>query len=400
MWIKLMIGVFSFLVAFSGVKAFANFSGGDDFNDGVINPGKWGSLETVNSGMLTESNQRLRYSCQSAHAPDQAFLPWKLNYGSYLENWSVFWDVQVPNIYLVDDEEVWMELRILDTGNSDNYAWVVLAYSHYGGALERYFSCFLNSDHTGQHSYQKQTATAITASLRIKWEASSKTLFCDYDEDGGADNWTNLTSWEIGSGNYDWSMTDSDTFTCKISGGSNYTLVGISENVDGDNFVAAGALPPTATPTLTPEGYKTPTPTPSPGSHAPPWIYDYDGDGTSDIAVFRGDSGLWAVRGVTRVYFGGSTDETIPGDYDGDGTTDIGVFRPASGLWAIRGVTRAYFGSGSDLPEQGDYDGDGTADIGIFRAASGLWAIRGVTRAYFGGSTDEPVPGYYDADGS
>ncbi|MEA1927757.1 MAG: SBBP repeat-containing protein, partial [Candidatus Auribacterota bacterium] len=127
---------------------------------------------------------------------------------------------------------------------------------------------------------------------------------------------------------------------------------------------------------------------------------DFNGDGTSDIAIFRGASGLWAVRGVTRVYFGGSTDETVPGDYDGDGTTDIGVFRPASGLWAIRSVTRAYFGSGSDLPESGDYDGDGTADIGIFRAASGLWAIRGVTRAYFGSSTDEPVPGYYDADGS
>lgn len=131
-----------------------------------------------------------------------------------------------------------------------------------------------------------------------------------------------------------------------------------------------------------------------------PWIYDYDGDGTSDIAIFRGNSGLWAVRGVTRVYFGSSTDETVPGDYDGDGTTDIGIFRPPSGLWAIRSVTRTYFGGGSDLPESGDYDGDGTADIGIFRGSSGLWAIRGVTRVYFGGSTDEPVPGYYDVDGS
>jgi len=127
----------------------------------------------------------------------------------------------------------------------------------------------------------------------------------------------------------------------------------------------------------------------------PPWITDYNGDGTSDIAIFRGGSGLWAIRGVTRVYFGSSTDETVPGDYNGNGTTEIGIFRSASGLWAIRSTTRAYFGGGSDLPEPGDYDGDGTADIGIFRGTSGLWAIRGITRAYFGGSADSPAAGYY-----
>ena len=179
---------------------------------------------------------------------------------------------------------------------------------------------------------------------------------------------------------------------------------------------------PTATPTPTPFGYKTPTPTPSvtpttsvtpsviptpsvtptpsitPEIAELPWIYDYNGDGTSDIAIVRGSSGLWAVRGITRVYFGGSTDETVPGDYNGDGTTELGIFRVTSGLWAIRGTTRAYFGSGSDLPEPGDYDGDGSTDMGIFRDTSGLWAIRGITRVYFGSSVDSPAPGYYDGD--
>ena len=129
-----------------------------------------------------------------------------------------------------------------------------------------------------------------------------------------------------------------------------------------------------------------------------PWIYDYNGDGTSDIAIFRSASGLWAVRGITRVYFGGSADDTVPGDYDGDGTTEISIFRETSGLWAVRGTTRSYFGSSIDLPEPGDYNGDGTADIGIFRDSSGLWAIRGITRVYFGSSVDSPASGYYDGD--
>jgi hypothetical protein len=122
---------------------------------------------------------------------------------------------------------------------------------------------------------------------------------------------------------------------------------------------------------------------------------DYDGDGTSDIAVFRPAAGLWAVRGITRVYFGSSADLAVPGDYDGDGTTEPAVFRPAAGLWAARLVTRLYFGSSSDSPLPRDYNSDGTADPAIFRASSGLWAVRGITRAYYGSSADTPVPGYY-----
>jgi len=126
---------------------------------------------------------------------------------------------------------------------------------------------------------------------------------------------------------------------------------------------------------------------------------DYDGDGTSDIAVFRESSGLWAIRGKSRIYFGRAGDRPVPGDYDGDGTTDPAVFRPDSGLWALRGVTRAYFGSLADLPVPGDYDGDGTGDLAIFRPGSGLWAVRGVSRFYFGGGYDRPVPGDYRGDG-
>ncbi len=127
---------------------------------------------------------------------------------------------------------------------------------------------------------------------------------------------------------------------------------------------------------------------------------DYDGDGTDDIAIFRGTSGMWSVRGVTRVYYGSSADLPIPGDYNGDGTADIGIFRPGSGLWGVRGLTRVYFGSSSDIPIPGDYDGDGSCDVGIFRDFSGLWAVTGVTRAYFGSSGDLPVPGDYDGDGT
>jgi len=138
-----------------------------------------------------------------------------------------------------------------------------------------------------------------------------------------------------------------------------------------------------------------PTPTVTPSPHylnSSIDSGDYDGDGTSDVAVFRASSGLWAIHGVTRVYFGGGSDQPASGDYDGDGTSDIAIFRDSSGLWAIRGISRTYFGSRADMPVPGDYNGDGACDIGIFRGASGLWAIKDETRMYFGTAGDWPVP--------
>jgi len=146
--------------------------------------------------------------------------------------------------------------------------------------------------------------------------------------------------------------------------------------------------------------YPTPVPTPTPDSQMIRVANgDYSGDGLSDIAIFRESSGLWAVRDVTRAYFGADGDIPVSGDYDGDGTADIALFRNSSGLWAVLDISRTYFGSSSDLPVPGDYDGDGICDIGIFRDISGLWAIKGITRNYFGGATDQAVSEDFDGDG-
>lgn len=122
---------------------------------------------------------------------------------------------------------------------------------------------------------------------------------------------------------------------------------------------------------------------------------DYDGDGASDIAIWRPSDGLWAIRDITRVYFGQGGDIPAPADYTGDGTTDIAIFRPETGLWAIRDVGRLYFGRAGDIPVPGDYTGDGISEGAIFRPSTGLWAFQGSgERAYFGSDGDIPVPMY------
>jgi hypothetical protein len=126
---------------------------------------------------------------------------------------------------------------------------------------------------------------------------------------------------------------------------------------------------------------------------------DYDGDGRPDIAIFRPATSLWSVRGITRVYFGTTSDDPVPADYSGDGTSQVAIFRGATGLWAIRGVTRIYFGNIIDLPEPGDYTGDGTCELAVFRNPTGLWSVRGFQRWYFGGAYDQSLAADYDGDG-
>jgi hypothetical protein len=126
---------------------------------------------------------------------------------------------------------------------------------------------------------------------------------------------------------------------------------------------------------------------------------DYDGDGDAEIAVFHPSSGLWAINGLPWAQFGVSGDVPVPADYDGDGDAEIAIFRPSNGLWAINGLPWAQFGVNEDMPVPADYDGDGDAEIAVFRPSNGLWAISGLPWAQFGISGDLPVPADYDGDG-
>ena len=140
---------------------------------------------------------------------------------------------------------------------------------------------------------------------------------------------------------------------------------------------------------------------------------DYDGDGKTDLAIFRPGEGTWYFRTKGGQFsskaFGAAGDIPVPADYNGDGKTDVAVFRPSNATWYIAGsdslgsFTVIQFGADGDKPVRGDYDGDGKDDLAVWRPSNGFWYVLASSGRYFGGqwgiATDKPVQGDYDGDG-
>jgi uncharacterized delta-60 repeat protein len=147
---------------------------------------------------------------------------------------------------------------------------------------------------------------------------------------------------------------------------------------------------------------------------------DFDGDGCSDLSVFRPSSGVWHIsRSSDAVYYGIqwglASDRLAPADYDGDGRTDIAIWREApatqAALYILNSLNSTVrieqFGQTGDLPIAGDFDGDGKSDVAVYRsAAPSTFFYRAslnnpggnITFLTWGTTGDVPVAGDYDGD--
>jgi hypothetical protein len=156
---------------------------------------------------------------------------------------------------------------------------------------------------------------------------------------------------------------------------------------------------------------------------------DFDGDGKTDIAVWRSHATeanfyiLQSSNGALRTeQFGREFDDpTVVDDYDGDGKADVAVFRTIVGpgdpcgsklVWYYRpssspstNFISACWGMAGDKPFPGDFDGDGKADFSVVRNNGGVGDVyqnrttAGQRVISFGNFTDKYISGDVDADG-
>jgi hypothetical protein len=143
---------------------------------------------------------------------------------------------------------------------------------------------------------------------------------------------------------------------------------------------------------------------------------DFDGDGRTDVSVFRPSDGVWYLNrsfsGFTAARWGLATDDPVPADFDGDGKTDIAVFRATSDgsmpdFYILQSATLTVsfvsWGTTGDIALTEDFDGDDKHDPTVFRPSTGQFWVRRSTdgaASTFGpfGGGFMPIVGDWDGD--
>ena len=141
---------------------------------------------------------------------------------------------------------------------------------------------------------------------------------------------------------------------------------------------------------------------------------DFDGDGKSDISVFRPSDRIWYLdqssAGFAAINWGLATDELVPDDFDGDGKTDLAIYRAtADGAMpdfyivnsATSTISYVSWGTTGDVAVSEDFDGDNKADHAIYRASSSTFWIRRSTDGStlnIGPLAGTPIVGDWDGD--
>ncbi len=142
---------------------------------------------------------------------------------------------------------------------------------------------------------------------------------------------------------------------------------------------------------------------------------DFDGDGRTDLSIFRPADGTWwmnrSVAGIKAQNWGLNGDVPVPGDYDADGKTDVAVWRPTdpngSTFYVFNSATNTVsygrWGNATDIPIVGDFNGDGRTDMTVWRPSDRNWYTLnsggGFTVSFFGLSTDIPLAFDLEGDG-
>jgi hypothetical protein len=142
---------------------------------------------------------------------------------------------------------------------------------------------------------------------------------------------------------------------------------------------------------------------------------DWDADGRADTGVRPLGSRAFLLRSATGAVrtnfnYGLPTDNPLIGDWDGNRYADLGVYRPSTRQFILRppgGGTNTVivWGAPGDKPVSGDWDQDGRTDIGTFTSSNGYWTLRvpsgtGFTTSRFkyGVPGDLPVTGDWNGD--
>lgn len=238
-------------------------TGGDDFNDGIVDGALWGVPIVTGSGVITETNGRLEYSAPSNPTSyDEVYYYWVGNSPTFGSNWGIWLDIHIDTEHYGVDQVTSFGLYVINGNDPTDYAYSEMYSSSLGGPpLRRGFftemlvngvlepwqdSGGLCVDGTPLCTAPEQTPITGGA-LQFIYNAETNRITSYYSLTGGGEDWIQFSNFGIAGGSgeasYDWEMQDSDSFEVAIYGwSSNVTVVG--GEMWGDNFTMTNAPEP------------------------------------------------------------------------------------------------------------------------------------------------------------
>jgi hypothetical protein len=226
-----------------------NFNGSDSLTETTENTTDW---KTPDSGVeggsaFTNTSNGLQYT-DSTNTDDNVDRGWKLNLGSYTENWTLQLDLSVSGITLgANGQLVAMGLQVGETGNFGNNSMELnLTQSYESGNSDLNYNDYVttNGGSVLSAQYSSPQIGSTSGAIEISYNAATQTISTYYDSTGVPGAWTSLGSTSISSGPSDWNMTSSNTFTAALQGYSSDTVVTSGESVYATNFVASSVPEP------------------------------------------------------------------------------------------------------------------------------------------------------------
>jgi len=197
----------AYFVAFILCTAsFASFArapvGSDDFTPPPDNWGP-GPPAVLNYGQLTEANQRLEYTTQGNNHSQTDFAQWSWNsYTDTPASWTFQIDINLPDLNLDPAQYVLFGLKLNDQRDPEHV--FSFGYNSFAGASFAVAHEFTAVTPNGTFSRQCSATTPCAGlteigeltALRLRFDATSNTLFTDFDANGpnGGYTWVNLSS--------------------------------------------------------------------------------------------------------------------------------------------------------------------------------------------------------------
>lgn len=224
--------------------------GGDDFNDDMKDPSRWGEdiTDADTPSLALETNGRLIFTGTS-----HLFRPWICSYGGYLKDWEVAADLNLGEIALtLNDSHAEVFLGVFNRGDTnarygvpgDHMVTGLDIYRDNGGSIERSFSCYLRTNWVEIPWAGTHLTEARHARFRIGFTAVDKTLTAWYDDGGAANgyNWTVLRSAQIDQQDCDWHMDENGAFQVVLGYSCSGFTVDASHEIWADNFTVSNGF--------------------------------------------------------------------------------------------------------------------------------------------------------------